>query len=92
MNSESHGGRRRWFEEYFGQEAFLILSNLLTFNVLSRRLLADAEYNAVYRPLADRKGDLAAVPDDQRRALLDAITLDLLAKVMASIEDLGRSS
>jgi hypothetical protein len=81
---------RKWFEERFGQEAFLVLSNLLRFNINSRRLLANAEYNNIYAPLAKQEGELAKVPTLQRRLMLDAITLDLLSKVMASVEDFGK--
>lgn len=82
--------RRQWFEEHFGVEAFLVVANLLRFNIQSRRLLANAEFNAIYQPLARREGDMARIAPEQRRMLLDAVTLDLLSKVMASIEDLGK--
>lgn len=82
--------RKKWFEQHFGQEAFLVVSNLLRFNIESRKLLLNAEYNAIYKPLAERQGDLAKIEPAAQRLLLDAITLDLLSKVMASIEDFGK--
>ncbi|MBI4479632.1 MAG: hypothetical protein HY651_06380 [Acidobacteria bacterium] len=80
----------KYFAEQVGQIAFIFLANLYRFNLDSRRHMAAAEFNGIYKPLERREGDLAALEDENRRQLMDLVTLDILTKTFMAIEDLGK--
>jgi hypothetical protein len=81
---------RGYFYEEVGEIAYIFLANLFRFNLDARRYMANAVFNAVYKPLEERQGDLAQIDDESRRKLLDLATLDILSKVFMALEDLGK--
>ena len=88
--TETETPNHRYFREEVGEVAFIFLANLLNFNLDARRYMATATFNAIYKPLEERRGDLANLDDAARRQLLDLATLDILARVFMALEDLGK--
>ncbi len=82
--------QHRHFQKDFTQETFIFLSNLLSFNLDSRRLMANATLNALYKPLKNREGDFNKLDDISRTRLLNLTTLEILSKVYMALEDLGK--
>lgn len=80
----------RYFQEEFTQETFVFLANLLSFNLDSRRLMANGILNALYTPVKNRDGDFSKLDDLDRTRLLNLTTLEILAKVYMALEDLGK--
>jgi hypothetical protein len=83
-------GSKAYFEEHVGQEALIFLLNLFHFNLDSRLHIANGTFNAIYKPIQDRTGDLAALDERTRRQLLDLVTLEILSKAFMAMEDLGK--
>jgi hypothetical protein len=81
---------RKYFYDEVGESAFIFLANLHHFNLDARRLMANATFKGIYKPLEERHGDLAALDDATRRKLMDLTTLDILAKTFMALEDLGK--
>jgi|SRR5690348_10223873 len=79
-----------YFYNEVGQVAFIFLANLNRFNLDSRSYMANAIFNAVYKPLERREGDLAQIDAESRQQLLDLATLDLMSKAFMALEDLGK--
>jgi hypothetical protein len=90
MTGTHNEHNHKYFEEQVGHIAFVFLANLLHFNLDSRRYMATAVLNAVYKPLESRQGELANLSEELRRQLMDVSTLDILAKAFMAIEDLGK--
>lgn len=82
--------RNEYFAKEVGKVAFIFLANLNRFNLDSRRYMANAIFNNVYKPLENREGDLAGMDAESRRQLLDLATLDILTKVFMALEDFGK--
>lgn len=82
--------RESYVRREFTQATFLFLANLASFNLDSRRLMANAIQNAAYKPLLNRQGELANYDPLGRKQLLDVVTLEILAKLYMALEDLGK--
>jgi hypothetical protein len=83
-------GSKPYFEEQVGKEAMVFLLNLFHFNLDSRLHIANGTFNAIYKPIQDRSGDLAGLDERSRRQLLDLVTLEILSKAFMAMEDLGK--
>jgi len=90
MSASDEDRRHKFFYEEVGEIAFIFLANLMHFNLDSRRYMANAIFNAVYKPLEKREGELAQIDENSRRQLLDVATLDILTKAFIALEDLGK--
>jgi len=55
-----------YFYNEVGEIAFIFLANLSRFNLDSRRYMAHAIFNAVYKPMERREGDLAQIDSESR--------------------------
>lgn len=86
MTDQKHS----YFYNEVGQVTFIFLANLNRFNLDSRRYMANAIFNAVYKPLERREGDLAQIDPESRQQLLDLATLDIMSKAFMALEDLGK--
>jgi hypothetical protein len=82
--------REHYLNEECTRETFLFLANLGSFNLHSRRLVANAIRNAVYTPLLKREGEMAKFGPLDRQRRLNVTTLEILAKVYMALEDLGK--
>src|SRR5690242_19559099 len=70
--------------------AFIFSANLNQFNLESRLHMAAGVFNAIYKPLEKREGELDKLNDAGRKELMDLVTLDIMSKTFMAMEDLGK--
>lgn len=90
LTPEQREQRRSWLEQEFKVDTYFLLRTFDHFNLDSRRIIARAMADEVYRSMEARTGSFAAWDDASRRFGMDLVAIEIMSTVFMALEDFGK--